>query len=198
VKISGVIFDLDGTLTQPCLDFDQIRSEIGDINGPILEAMEKMLPERRRKAEQILHRHEQIAADNAQLNNGAVEACAWLRRRKKKIGLVTRNRRASVERICQIHDLSFDSVVTREDGPVKPDPLPVLQACREMQVQPSECVMVGDYLFDLVSGRRAGAVSILLSTSENYADFAHEADYIISSLDELPGLIDKIENGQFK
>ncbi|MCK5272001.1 MAG: hypothetical protein KAJ52_05470, partial [Sedimentisphaerales bacterium] len=65
MKIAAVIFDLDGTLTQPYLDFDQIRSEIGNIDGPILEAMEQMPPPQRRKALEILHRHEQEAAENS-------------------------------------------------------------------------------------------------------------------------------------
>ena len=55
--------------------------------------------------------------------------------------------------------------------------------------------MVGDYVFDLVSGRRAGAVSVLLTTSENHGDYKHEADYVIDSLSEIPVVIDNIETG---
>ena len=29
MKVNAVIFDLDGTLTKPVLDFDKIRSEMG-------------------------------------------------------------------------------------------------------------------------------------------------------------------------
>ena len=36
---SVVIFDLDGTITEPYLDFDTIRAKVG-VEGPILEAME--------------------------------------------------------------------------------------------------------------------------------------------------------------
>ena len=44
MPIRAVIFDLDGTITEPYLDFDAIREEIGlgKNGGPVLEAMEKM------------------------------------------------------------------------------------------------------------------------------------------------------------
>ncbi len=189
MKIAAVIFDLDGTLTQPYLDFDQIRSEIGDIDGPILEAMEQMPPPQQRKALEILHRHEQEAAENSRLNPGANEIHNWLHSRNIPIGLVPRTQRSSVEYVCKAHNLDFDSIVTREDGPAKPDAFPVLRACELMGVLPKETLVVGDYLFDLISARRAGAHPVLLSTNKNHTDFSHEADYVISSLNELPDII---------
>lgn len=193
-KITAVIFDLDGTLTQPYLDFDQIRAEIGDIDGPILEAMEQMSADDRRNAEEILHRHERLAARESQLNHGVKELFTWLRGRQMGIGLVTRNCRESVNQVSRIHNLTFDSIFTRDDGPAKPDPFPVLQVCRDMQVQPADSVVVGDYVFDLISGRRAGAWSVLFQTNDSEADFSNEADYVISSLNELTAVIDDIEN----
>ena len=46
---SAVIFDLDGTITKPYLDFDAVRAEIG-VEGPVLEAMAGMDPASRRVA----------------------------------------------------------------------------------------------------------------------------------------------------
>jgi len=159
VKIETVIFDLDGTITRPVLDFDQIRAEIGGISGPILEALEEMGPQERNRAEDILGRHEAHAAEHSQLNPGVHDVCNWLRGRRLLIGLVTRNQRRSVEQVCRKHDLAFDSIVTREDGPAKPDPFPVQHACEMMGVLSEQAVVVGDYLFDLLvpggRGRRA-------------------------------------------
>ena len=55
----AVIFDLDGTITQPYFDFDAIRQEIGLARdfGPFLEAMEEMIPKQRLEADRILHYH---------------------------------------------------------------------------------------------------------------------------------------------
>ena len=44
MSIKAVIFDLDGTITEPYFDFDAIRDEMGlDRNsGPVLETMQRM------------------------------------------------------------------------------------------------------------------------------------------------------------
>lgn len=194
MRVAAVIFDLDGTITRPYLDFDQIRAEIGHIKGPILEEMARMTPSQRRRAEAILLQHELEAAQNSLLNPGAGELIATLRRQKRLIGLVTRNSHDSVRRICRKHHLTFDCVVTREDGPVKPDPFSVQRACDLMNVMPQQALLVGDYLFDLISARRAGCRSVLLNTQDNCADFEHEADYIINDLNELPGIINALED----
>ena len=194
MKVKAIIFDLDGTITKPCLDFDQIRAEIGIIHGPILEAMAQMPPEQQLRANNILIKHELDAAINSRLNPGVHQMLADIRRKNRFIGLVTRNSHDSVNRICQIHGLRFDSVITREDGPVKPDPFAVLQACEIMQVVPQQSIVIGDYLFDLVSAHRAGAKSILYCSHPNYADFQHEADFSIEHFDELNRIIETIEN----
>lgn len=193
MKLKAVIFDLDGTLTEPYLDFDRIRAEIGDIDGPILEAMERMSVSRRQRAEAILARHERLAASASKLNPGAAELLATLRSAGLRIGLVTRNSPVSVETVCRLHDLRFDSVCTRCDGPVKPDAFAVLHTCGVLAVAPSESVLVGDYLFDMLSGRSAGCHTVLLKSSGRYDESLPHADYAIDSLVELTEVMAKIE-----
>ncbi|OQA01496.1 MAG: Pyrophosphatase PpaX [Planctomycetes bacterium ADurb.Bin412] len=196
-KIHAVIFDLDGTLTEPVLDFDLIRSEIGQISGPILEAMDKMAASQRQRAEEILRKHERLAVEQSRLNPGVHEVMDWLRQHDKRIGLFTRNQRESVETFCRMHHLVFDGIVTREDGPYKPDPFPVACACQQMRVRAEAAVVVGDYVFDLMSGRRAGARTVLLGTHKSYQKFTDHADFVILNLAELPGVIENLENSQF-
>ena len=66
----AVIFDLDGTLTQPLLDFDLIRAEIGLGPGPILEQLSALTQAERDRAETILRRHEITAI--APLSTGEI------------------------------------------------------------------------------------------------------------------------------
>ncbi len=75
MAIKAVIFDLDGTITEPFFDFDAIRAEMGLTaeDGPIWEAMQKMSPDRRRQTEQILFYHEQKGVEESQLNEGAAQ-----------------------------------------------------------------------------------------------------------------------------
>src|SRR5277367_6240230 len=74
----AILFDMDGTLTQPLLDFDQIRRDMGIGNGPILESIKKMNPAERTVAEQILFRHEDRAAEESELNPGCRELLQWV------------------------------------------------------------------------------------------------------------------------
>lgn len=193
-KIAAVIFDLDGTITKPYLDFNRIRAEIGGVHGPLLEAMETMSPVVRQRAEEILHRHELDAAEHSQLNRYVPELLGRLRRQNRKLGIVTRNRLDSVQRVCRIHHLEFDGISTREDGPAKPHPFSVLHVCEQVNVVPRESVVVGDYLFDLQSAQRAGAKSVLYRSQPHSLGHEDQADFVIDGLDELPHIIATLEN----
>jgi HAD superfamily hydrolase (TIGR01549 family) len=193
MKIEAIIFDMDGTITQPYLDFDRIRAEMGGLEGPILEAMEKMSAEQRNRAEAVLERHEQEAVENSSLNPSVVEVLEFLRATGRKAGLITRNNRSNVERVSQMHGLHFDAVFTRDDGPAKPHPFSIEKVCEQLSVNPERVLMVGDHLFDLICGRQAGAVSVLLSTAEKYKEYVHEADFLIHDLGELMGIVKKLE-----
>jgi len=47
----AVLFDMDGTLTRPMLDFPRIKAEMGIGTRPILEALAEMDEAARRAAE---------------------------------------------------------------------------------------------------------------------------------------------------
>ena len=192
MPIRAVIFDLDGTITQPYFDFDAIREEIGMGRnaGPILEAMEKMTPQQRRRAETILHRHEEQAVAASELNTGAKETLVALRARGIRVGILTRNRKDNAWAVARKHGLQFDAVVGREDGPVKPDAFGVLHLCHQFAVAPTEAAIVGDYLFDLLCARAAGAIPILMANHERAPEFARHADFTVTKLTELLAIVD--------
>ncbi len=193
MPIRAVIFDLDGTITQPYFDFDAIRAEIGlpKDGGPVLEAMERMTAQERRRAEEILHYHEDKALAASELNPGARETLLALRARGIHIGVLTRNRKRNAQAIADKHNLPFDAVVGREDGPVKPDAFGVRHLCRHFGVRPSETLLVGDYLFDLQCARAAGAIGVLIANHPQASRFAEEADFQITQLDELLAIVDE-------
>jgi len=192
MPIRAVIFDLDGTITQPYLDFNVIREEMGleKNSGPILEAMEKMTSPQRRRAETILHSHEEKAVAESKLNAGARETLTGLQARRIPIGVLTRNRKHNAWAVALKHGLHFDAVVGREDGPVKPDAFGVQHLCRGFSVEPAQTLVVGDYLFDLLCARAAGAIPVLLANHEHAEEFALHADFTIAGLLELLPLID--------
>ena len=195
MKVNAVIFDLDGTLTKPVLDFDKIRSEMGIVSESedILTAMEAMDPIRQEQAHSILARHEHHAAQNSQLNDGAAELLSELRRRKMPIGLLTRNTRENTLFVARQHQLFFDAIVARQDGPAKPDAYGVLELCRQFNSPPAQTLVVGDYLHDLLSARNAGAIAVLIKTHPKAEHYQAHADYCISHMSELLNLINKLE-----
>jgi HAD superfamily hydrolase (TIGR01509 family) len=180
----AVIFDLDGTITKPYLSFNDIREEMGDVDGPILEAMDRMTPKERSRCESILLRHERAAAEASELNHGAAELLDELRDRNLSVALLTRNSRRSVETVLQRHRLenAFDAIRSREEGEIKPSPEPVISLCQMMGVAPARTLVVGDYAYDILSGQRAGARTALIHHGEP-PDFADQADWVIDRLD---------------
>ena len=193
MPIKAVIFDLDGTITQPYFDFDAIREEMGlDKNsGPILETMEKMTPDQCQRIEEILHFHEQRAVKESTLNPGAEHTLSTLREAGINIGVLTRNRKNNAIAVAEKHGLKFDAVIGREDGPVKPDAFGVLQICKQFDVEPAETLLVGDYLFDLICAKTAGAIAVLLINNDPAAEFAEHADFCIETIDQILQIIEQ-------
>jgi HAD superfamily hydrolase (TIGR01509 family) len=191
MSIKAVIFDLDGTITQPYFDFDAIREEIGLArdSGPLLESMEKMTPQLRRKAEKILFIHEEKAVVESKLNSGAKHTLSTLRAEGIRIGILTRNKRDNAYAIARKHNLLFDAVIGREDGPVKPDAFGVLKLCHEFRVKPEETLLVGDYLFDLQCAKAAGAIAVLLANHQQAGEFVKHADFCIKNIGEILEII---------
>jgi HAD superfamily hydrolase (TIGR01509 family) len=195
MSIKAVIFDLDGTITQPYFDFDVIREEIGlDRNsGPVLESMEKMSPQQRRDAEKILHFHEERAVTQ-RLNPGAKQTLSALRKAGIHIGILTRNKRSNALAIARKHGLKFDAIVDREDGPVKPDAFGVLRICQQFEVEPRQSLVVGDYLFDILSAKAAGAIAVLLANHNRAAEFSEYADFTIENIGKILQIIEEKNN----
>lgn len=196
MPIKAVIFDLDGTITRPYFDFDVIREEMGlDRNsGPVLESMRNMTSQERRRAEEILYRHESRAVTESELNDGARETLAALRKDGIHIGILTRNKRSNALAIAEKHGLKFDAIVDREDGPAKPDAFGVLRLCRRFRVKPDETMLVGDYLFDLLCAKAAGAVAVLLANHDRACDFTEHADFTVKSIDRILRIIEEKNN----
>ena len=185
----AVIFDMDGTLTRPYLDFRAIRAAIG-IAEPLLENMLALPPgPDRDRAFAILDRFEEEAADASELNDGAQEVLTFLASRNIPLGLVTRNSRRSTDRVLRKHALSFGIVVTGEDAPAKPRPEPLWLICEKLGVKPPHALMVGDFKFDIAAGRNAGTRTALLTNGKT-PSYLNEVppDHLLDRLADLMNL----------
>lgn len=155
--IRGLIFDLDGTLVDSGLDFDAMRREMGLAEKqPILEALPGLPEPRRSECWTILERHEREGAQRAALMPGVAELMPALETRGLRRAIFTRNGRAATLLTLRRLNLHFDTIVAREDAPPKPDPTGIWKICALWGLPHEQVAMVGDYLFDIEAGRRAG------------------------------------------
>ena len=159
----ALLLDMDGTLTEPSLDFPAIKREMGIGEEPILEAMAKMDAARLKAAEAVLDRHEVAAAEGSVLSAGCRELLAFARRRGVATALITRNCRRSVETVVAKHGLGLDVLVSRDERPFKPHPAPLVLACKALGVPPSRAWMVGDGRHDIEAGSSAGIRTVWVS-----------------------------------
>ncbi len=183
-----IAFDLDGTLIELNIPFDEIRERLGIRDRFILEAI--MAEKNSRKREEmmgILEEYEIRSAVSARPTFYAKELLEGLNGRAVR-GIVTRNSRKSVEIVVKRLGFKLDFVIGREDAPPKPSPEPLKLVLRNFNVEPSKALMVGDFLFDLLSGKGAGMKTALIITERNREmakSFIQYADYVFGSLKEL-------------
>ncbi|KQT83543.1 HAD-IA family hydrolase [Aurantimonas sp. Leaf443] len=110
------------------------------------------------------------------------------------VGMVTGKSRRGVASICAAHGMDglFLSVRTADDCPSKPHPAMVEECCAELGVHPSECVVVGDAIFDMQMAVHAGATGIGVTWGTNPAEplVAAGASDVACDVDHLAALIE--------
>lgn len=167
--IRGILFDFDGTLTLPgAIDFPAIKRAIScpqDI--PILEYLDTLTPEARLPLQHILEEMEEEAARESYPNQGAEACLQRLKRIGLPMGILTRNSLKSVcmalEGFANIGPEDFAVILTRDNTIPKPHPDGVQLAAKKMGIPVSELLMVGDFRFDVLCGKNAGAPTVLLA-----------------------------------
>ncbi len=115
-----------------------------------------------------------------------------------KIALVSNRRKGSTLRILESHNLRefFDVIITWEDQKnPKPHPEGVLKAMELLNVQPEDCIFVGDSAVDIISAREAGVRCVGVLTGMATRDILEKsgANYIINDMSELFEILNIID-----
>ncbi|KXS20374.1 HAD-like protein [Gonapodya prolifera JEL478] len=198
-EIRGVVFDMDGTLTVPVLDFKVMRERLQLLpSQDIVETLHSWTGEKRAWGDRVIHDMEHEAMLATQVMDGTDEVVDTLERFKIPKAILTRNHRKPVDYLLQ-HHLPFDfhPIVTRDwDGPAKPHPAPLLHISSEWNLPSPHLLMVGDSLDDLQTARGAGAVAVFLENEHNgkYRDLVATqglADVTLRSMRELVGWLER-------
>lgn len=189
-EIKGVIFDLDGTLVSSELDFAIIKAQVGcPRERDLLEYIESLpSPYMRQEAIDIVHHHELMDAQTANILPGVQESLVQLSHMNIPMAIVTRNFTKAAELKVQQCQIPIQHIVTRDDAPAKPDPSALLNIAKQWGLSPKHCIYVGDYLYDIQAAENANMRACLFSP-DDLPSYAGRAQYVLRQFNELPQLI---------
>ncbi|EWC39618.1 N-acetylmuramic acid 6-phosphate phosphatase MupP [Pseudomonas stutzeri] len=181
MRLRAVLFDMDGTLLDTAPDFiavaqamravrdlppvseQQIRDVVsGGARAMVLGAfdVDPFSDEFEQLRLEFLARYQEHCAIHSHLYDGMAELLDEIERSNLRWGVVTNKPLRFAEPIMQQLGLASRSAVLVCPDHVtnsKPDPEPMLLACKQLDLDPSAVLFVGDDLRDIESGRAAGS-----------------------------------------
>jgi len=198
--IRGIIFDMDGTLTMPVLDFQGVRNKLGVSRcTDILAYAASKPPVQREQIYKLIHEWEEEGITKMELRPYLFEVLHYLQQSNIHIAILTRNNQRAVDaflaKLLQdgqraghkfANDGSdiFSVVLTRDFVPYKPDPAPARHICSVWDVAEENVMLVGDDVQDVECGRNAGNVTTLVNKPGN-EKVRHLAHFNIDCLSHL-------------
>lgn len=215
--IRAVVFDLDGLMFDTEALFYRVSCEALAARGKTFtaEMMQAMLGRRAVDAGHSLKTlagleepAETLLADVRQRFFALVDTAVHptpglfvlldhLARRRLPLAVATSSRRAYADRLLTRHGLAdrFQFVLASEDvSRGKPDPEIYRLAASRFAVPANSLVVLEDSPAGLAAARGAGAFAVGVPHEHSPAHALHDADLIISRLDE-PALLSLIESG---
>ena len=195
--IKAVLFDFDGTLTKPgVLDFPAFKRLLScPSHRPVLEFIQEIPDDLdRERAILLLDDFEINAAEKSGPNLGAEDIIRYLRDKELLLGIISRNSLKSILRALEnfqtVQALDFEIIISRDD-PIKPKPSVdgIFLAAQRLKVRTEEILVVGDYVFDIEAGFKAGARTAYLNNLNRPLPEELQSDFIISNLGELKEII---------
>ena len=161
----------------------------------------KFLRKIRSHALAMSEKYELEAAKRTSLFPGAVETLKALRRMGLKIGLCTINSENSMKHILKRFEIAdfFDVTVPRNKvNHFKPHPEHLETALKALGASAKSTVVVGDSITDMQSASALKSIAVGLPTGVSTIEqlMSTGANYIITSITDLPVLIEKINKNQ--
>ncbi len=145
----------------------------------------------------IAERYEMEAATTTSLLTGAVETLKEIQKMNLKTGICTSNSEKAANYILKRFKIDgfFEVVVSRDKVKyVKPHTEQFELALKKLGVNPKATLIVGDSVVDMQSAKELEAIAVGLTSDLSTTDqlMNNGANYIITSLNDLPVLIKEI------
>ena len=185
-EAGAFLLDWDGVLADTRLNFAPLREKyFGGKLVPLLETAATLSEPDRAEVLAEVHRVEMEGAAAAVAVEGAKDLIAWLAETRKPWAVVSRNCRDSIILAAERCGIALPPVtLSREDPYVKPDGGALALAAERLGVLLTDCVMVGDFLYDLQAARNAGIPSVLVRKKTG-AEWESMADYTYDTVKEF-------------
>jgi HAD superfamily hydrolase (TIGR01509 family) len=156
-NIKAILFDMDGTLTAPNIDWLELRSRVGVPEGTgIMEYIYALSETEAQHADIIVREVEFASAQKAIANDGLTELFTALDDKPWKRALITNNHREAMQHVVGAFNLRFDLLLSREDAQLKPAPDLILLALQQFGITAKQAVFVGDGRYDRAASAAAG------------------------------------------
>ncbi len=185
---------MDGTLTLPMHDFDDIRAQLGISAGvPILEAIEAMPADRAAELSRQLHDIEMEIAGQAKAQPGARDLLQAMQQQGLQLGILTRNGKDIAHATLAAAGLEFFAephIIGRECCAPKPSPDGICHLLKLWGAEQQQAAMVGDFLYDIEAGRKAGVNTVHFDETGafRWPEFADHRVTRLADIAELIGL----------
>jgi HAD superfamily hydrolase (TIGR01509 family) len=164
-RASAFIFDWDGVIAETSLDFTEVKNKYyGDKSAMLLEDMVTLEPCMRESLMRDLEDVEMLGAARATPVPGVSSVLEWVKKNEIPWAVVSRNCRKSILKAAEVIEMTLPAIVrSRDDGDcVKPDPRALRQTCEQLSAPPSQSLLIGDYIYDMMGARRAGMRGVLV------------------------------------
>jgi phosphoglycolate phosphatase-like HAD superfamily hydrolase len=205
--LTGAVFDMDGTISVPNLDFKEMYERCGvPMSEDLLRSIAAMPADQAAAANAVIDEMEAEGRRTLQLEKGAKELASWLAFHGVPMALVTRNSALTVDHMhAALWEPAglpkFSPAISRDDEgiPPKPDPGAMAAIAEQWGIPVGEgIVMIGDSPSnDVAFGKAAGVSTALVDSGRRYVESASGkegggggsdggADVVVESLEELP------------
>jgi len=178
------VFDLDGTLTIAVHDFAHMRAALGMAPDADILATIAAAPRTEKAALTVqLDELEAYYASHASAAQGVRLLIPLLAEKGCKLGIFTRNNKQMALLSLKAIGLEeyFDPafIIGRDDAPHKPHPAGLIHLLKSWRIDANDAVMVGDFKYDLETGRAAKVATVHVATDERrwpeLTDFCYQS-----------------------
>lgn len=215
MNYNAVFFDLDGTLANTLEDLAVSTNHIltkmgypthktecfkyfaGDGSAKMIERAipkDEVTEEKVKELNKMfLEYYSKHYIDNTTAYDGLNDLIIHLKEKGIKLAVVTNKAQKAAELVVhKLYGDAFDYILGLREGiPAKPDPTGVFMAMKELQVESSECVFVGDTAMDIAVGVNAGIfpVGVLWGFRQEDELLKAGAKSIVSNAEQLEKII---------